>query len=382
VITTRPIADVLILATADWDAPLWTNKQYVAREIGVHHRVLYVNSVGLRRPHFSLVDARRILSRLTGGGKTGASPPPRSVDVANPRLIPLHGRAIIDKVNRLSMSAQFKQWRQSDVPVLWTYSPLTFGLERYACTTVYHCVDFLGAQKGTNTGLIHQSESSLVAIADLTIATSRRLTSHVEALGAKRSICLENVADTDLFGDWTTTESRESAVLFAGNLVDEKVDFRLLRMVADHTDIPLHLAGPIESSSKGNPDLKALLSHPDVVYHGVLGREDLAKLCQRVSVALIPYLLTDLTLGIYPMKTFEYLAAGLPVVSTRLPSLATVDGVVATDPDTFVGSIRNVLHTGMTRRLDLRQQAMTHSWEERGSELRSLLTQLIADGCT
>ena len=40
------------------------------------------------------------------------------------------------------------------------------------------------------------------------------------------------------------------------------------------------------------------------------------------DVALIPYAINDLTRSVFPMKVFEYLAAGLPVVTTPLPALA------------------------------------------------------------
>jgi hypothetical protein len=43
------MADFVVLSTADWDHPLWTNKQHVAVSLaGLGHRVVYVDSLGLR----------------------------------------------------------------------------------------------------------------------------------------------------------------------------------------------------------------------------------------------------------------------------------------------------------------------------------------------
>ena len=48
------MADFVVLATADWDHPLWTNKQHTAlRLVENGHRVLYVESLGLRPPRAS-----------------------------------------------------------------------------------------------------------------------------------------------------------------------------------------------------------------------------------------------------------------------------------------------------------------------------------------
>ena len=45
------MADFVVLATADWDHPLWTNKQHTALTLAAAgHRVLYVESLGIRPP--------------------------------------------------------------------------------------------------------------------------------------------------------------------------------------------------------------------------------------------------------------------------------------------------------------------------------------------
>jgi hypothetical protein len=44
---TTDIKDIVVLSTADWDNPFWTNKQHVAVELANRgHRVLYIESLG------------------------------------------------------------------------------------------------------------------------------------------------------------------------------------------------------------------------------------------------------------------------------------------------------------------------------------------------
>ena len=61
--------DCILFATADWDTPYWTNKQHTTRELAKRdYRVLYVESVGLRRPRLgSARDYSRIVRRLKRG---------------------------------------------------------------------------------------------------------------------------------------------------------------------------------------------------------------------------------------------------------------------------------------------------------------------------
>ena len=59
------MADVILLSTADWDHPLWTNKQHQAVALAkAGHRVLYIDSLGIRGPRAEGADVRRILRRL------------------------------------------------------------------------------------------------------------------------------------------------------------------------------------------------------------------------------------------------------------------------------------------------------------------------------
>ena len=59
------MTDVVVLATADWDHPLWTNKQHVAVSlVDAGCRVLYVESLGLRPAQATGRDFRRIATHF------------------------------------------------------------------------------------------------------------------------------------------------------------------------------------------------------------------------------------------------------------------------------------------------------------------------------
>ena len=60
--------DILLLSTADWDNPFWTNKQHVALELSrLGHKVLYIDSLGLRTPSINKSDLSRLFRRLLKG---------------------------------------------------------------------------------------------------------------------------------------------------------------------------------------------------------------------------------------------------------------------------------------------------------------------------
>ena len=94
------MADFVILATADWDHPLWTNKQHTALSLIDHgNRVLYIESLGLRSPRASVADGRRILRRLQRVLR-----PPRRVRknlwVWSPLVVPGGTHGLVLAINR------------------------------------------------------------------------------------------------------------------------------------------------------------------------------------------------------------------------------------------------------------------------------------------
>ena len=143
--------DILILSTADWDNPFWTNKQHVAVELAkIGHRVLYIDSIGLRRPSSSSQDLKRIFHRIT---KSFSFPKKvrENLWVLSPIIIPSHTNRFIQKLNRfwlgllLHLSARILKIRFS---YLWTYNPLTALLIdlKHFQFSIYHCVDEIKVQ--------------------------------------------------------------------------------------------------------------------------------------------------------------------------------------------------------------------------------------------
>src|SRR6185295_8836829 len=103
----------------------------------------------------------------------------------------------------------------------------------------------------------------------------------------------------------------------------------------------------------------------------LLGQKPYATLpayCRGMDVGIIPFRRSALTVRANPLKLREYLAAGLPVVSTPLPEVARYEGLVrlAPDLDAFLAAIEAGLGGGSAEADRARAEAMRgESWEER-----------------
>jgi glycosyltransferase involved in cell wall biosynthesis len=101
-------------------------------------------------------------------------------------------------------------------------------------------------------------------------------------------------------------------------VIDERLDLGLIaRLATDLADWEIRMIGPV--IEKIEPDSVPLADN--IVYLGKQPYERLPELLADFDVALMPFALNDATRSISPTKTLEYLAAGLPVVSTPVPGV-------------------------------------------------------------
>ncbi|WP_203011037.1 glycosyltransferase [Rhodococcus ruber] len=185
------------------------------------------------------------------------------------------------------------------------------------------------------------------------------------------------MADFDGISSVTAVERRPKAI-FAGNLTPQKVDFVLLQNLAD-SGVELAIAGPRDvDGTKGGTQVDALLRHRNVHYLGNLGPAALANALNSATVGLIPYVSNGYTNGVFPMKVYEYLAAGLAVVATPLPSLANISSSVEiADRAGFLESVKNNIQIPHSDVIASRQRtASANSWSSRMRQIESLIGDL------
>ncbi|MBI2471297.1 MAG: glycosyltransferase, partial [Planctomycetes bacterium] len=350
--------DVVMLSTADWDNPFWTNKQHVAVQLAASgYRVFYIDSLGLRRPSASAHDVRRIFNRLQKL-IVGPRQVRENIWVWSPFVIPLQRYSFIRRFNRFLLSAMLKFYTKKigiKQEILWTYNPLTVRLLNIKGfkKIIYHCVDDIKAQPGMPVNIFEQAEKNLVKKSHIVFATSPKLAETRTAWNSN-TYYFPNVADFKHFSrsrDIETVipgdllEVPSPRIGFIGAVSDYKVDFNLLRLIAEERpDWSIVLIGKV---GEGDPWTKTRLFQ-DIPNIHIMGPRPYAELpcyLKGLDVTILPNALNEYTESMFPMKFFEYLAAGRPVVSVDLPALREYRNVVyiARSPQDFIRGIDEAL---------------------------------------
>jgi glycosyltransferase involved in cell wall biosynthesis len=337
--------DIVCVGFADWDTELWTNQHHLMSRLARENRVLFVESLGLRRPQLAGRDVKRIARRLRRG-----LTPPRQVDglhVLSPLVLPFHRHRLVRELNRRLLGALVRRAARRlglERPILWAYVPqaevLIDALD--PSLVVYHCVDDIAAQERIDTASFRAAETRFAARADLVLASAPALAERLRTI-SDNVLYAPNVADTELFSkalipsppaplDSAMAALSTPRIVFTGAIVAMKLDLSLLVELARlRPKWSFALVGPI-GPGEPDTDTSALRAEPNIHLLGPRPYGELPDVLRAADAGLIPYARNALTESIFPMKVYEYLAAGLPVVATPLPALAAVEEV-ATAPD-------------------------------------------------
>jgi glycosyltransferase involved in cell wall biosynthesis len=311
----------------DWTGdPL--SKTHVMRVLSRENRVLWVNSIGYRRPALNKADAGRIFRKLASFTKRMREVE-SNIFVMNPVAVPGFSSPLVRRFNQKLLSWQVRSamsrlgFRDA---LNWVCNPAaavvagTLGEE----SVVYYCVDQYSAIGGIDTQELDKLEKELISRADTVFVSSAELLKTKSPLNAKTALIRHGV-DFDHFRkalDPATVVPEEIRSLprpiigYFGLISDDWFDTSLVAAVAKRFS-----QGTVVLLGKVTNDLSVLEVLPNVK---ILGRQpyaDLPAYCKGFDVSLIPFPISRLTLNSNPLKAREYLAAGLPVVSTEIPEV-------------------------------------------------------------
>mgnify|MGYP001084258973 CR=1 FL=1 len=123
----------------------------------------------------------------------------------------------------------------------------------------------------------------------------------------------------------------------------------------------------------------ALLEEPNLHYLGQVDYDQLPGYVGNFDVGLIPFQVNEITRATSPIKLYEYLAAGVPVVSATLPDVGGFEGVItASSIDAYQAGVLQALEYSQDqgRILRLQAQAREQQWEDRAGLILDRLDQI------
>lgn len=246
--------------------------------------------------------------------------------------------------------------------------PLAFYLKSsHGVSIVYDCMDdhsgFI-----TNSSKMISQEESLRKESDLILASSRRLYNSCKIVN-ENTVLITNATDVNHFASAQRDKnnplvSLKPPIIGYYGAISDWFDVDLVKSVAKKCpDYSFVLIGRVAEAN-----LSGLQSLPNVYHFDEVPYKILPNYLAWFDVGIIPFKISPLTLATNPVKFYEFLSAGKPVVSVRLPELEQYQHLcyLASNKDEFVQALSKAIKENTSSRIEERVHfAKSHTWEER-----------------
>ncbi len=368
---------ILLLSSDDWG---WkTSKYQLSIRLAQQQPLLFVSSIGFRAPRLTdHADWGRIWRKLRGflhGTKQIASNLHVLTPIAMPFNIP--GKTALNKILLLWQIRLACKRLGLTAPDLLIFSQnWTPYIDRLPHRKrVYYVVDHQAGFAGINHQQFHEYDAALLRKVDHVICCSQQLfldyqTRHADVTylphGVNHAHFAQALTPADYPADIQAIQ--KPILLFFGHIAYDWVDVALLKKVAQlRPDWSIVLLGRYSLATD------EFAGFENIHWLGEKDFEQLPDYCRAAQVGLIPFVDSPLTRSCHPLKLPEYLASGLPVVSTPIPEVqrARQFVLVGADAEAFVAACETAMQ--YSDRAVISATVSNDTWESRVQTLLQLL---------
>ena len=361
----------------DWQSHP-SSTQHLFKQLAKQHQVIWINSIGMRKPTFRLIDLKRVFNKLKSLFLSKRSSPnakttdhSHNLDLTAHTLavLPWHDNLIVRLYNKWIFNK--KGFIGEEPIVYWLSVPTAISLisPREQDKVIYYCGDDFSALAGVDHKMVAPFERELIKKADTIYVVSERLANKMPKSKVKM---LSHGVDLALFTTQTAKASEleqisKPIIGFYGSLNAWLDKALLLTLAKERPEYQLVLIGNLIE------DFSELLKLDNVTHIKAVEHHRLASFSQHWQVSILPFVDNEQIRSCDPLKLKEYIATGTPIVTTRFaavnPYRETI--LIADTHQGFIDRIDYAVSLSKSQNLNWRtnqsQQANNHSWQAKAT---------------
>jgi len=382
--------DLIFVSLEDWD-DIWRRNQFLCAAYARRHPGAKILFVGMPRD---------LTGRLRQGhwkemrGVADSSPPGLpNLTITHPaKMFPntlKAGRSLNEALMRFHIQKTARRLGLN-APLLWLnpHSAVHLAGQMGESAVVYDITDdwISPTQDASLAALIQAQDAALCARADAVIVCSEKLYEMKQGM-ARRLFLIPNGVDAGHYAsvlDSTLPLPTEAAQWprpvfgYTGTLHPDRVDIPLVVALARGLSAgSVALVGPDHLRPEDHAALGAL---PNVFLAGPKPYAQLPEYMRAFDVCITPHRVTPFTESLNPIKLWEYLAAGKPIVSTNVAGFRDYPQFVevAADAAAFITLSEAALTENSAVGRARRAEASRHSWEARLDAVEEVITACLS----
>ncbi len=383
--------DLIFVSLENWD-DIWRRNQFICAELARRHPQQKILFVGL--PHDVSHAVRS--GKLAQVKAVAPCPVPGFPNIFFFRPVKWWPNTLGKgrKANEAAFRRQVRRAARSlqlTRPVLWInpHSALHMAGEMSEVGVVYDITDDWTSanQPPAVKQLITEQDAALCRRADATIVCSQRLFEMKLPL-AKRLFLVPNGVDTAHYAavadgtcapDAETVKWTHPVLGYVGTVHPERVDVALVESVA--RAFPGGTVALVGPNLLGEAEISRLAALKNVVLTGAVSYRSVPHFLTAFDVCLVPHLESEFTESLNPIKLWEYLATGKPVVSTDVAGFRDFAHLcfIASGSQAFIEACKMALEENDSRRVARLQAAAQNSWVARVDQIEAILAPFSGD---
>ncbi|HKO96201.1 MAG TPA: glycosyltransferase [Pyrinomonadaceae bacterium] len=358
--------DVICFPIIDWDFRFQRPQQLMLRFAAAGHRVFYIASTfHSSGPAYTIKEKQKNIFEVSLRGLQHVVYSDAMDEKACDVLF-----ASIDELRRkLTLNATVAIVQ---LPFWWPLVNKTRG--EFSWPIVYDCMDF-HAGFSTNEQLMVDQERDLLASADLVVVTSDFLEAKATPNNSNVALIC-NACDYEHFAASGEPTGNRKVIGYYGAIADWFDSDLVVQLARRRPDWDFVLVGSTFSA-----DIKQLSKLANVYLVGEKHYAEIPEWLGKFDVAIIPFRRTLLTEATNPVKVFEILASGKPLVSVPIPEVACLEPLVrtASSAEEFDQEISSALAEDDPQLRERRRTfARQNTWEARFEALQPMVTEVFA----
>ncbi len=367
------LPDIICFSIIDWSFRFQRPQQIMAQFARQGHRIFYLNVSDFRspqaRPKFSVQPITHV--PVAEGARTPSNlyevkiAAPSSLDVFNRAITETDAEAMLASLDELRQAYNISEAVGYVMIPLWGYVARA-AQRRWSWRIIYDCMDeWENFPRVRSESLALEKE--LVQSCDLLVVTAQRLYDKWQTY-QRQIVLARNAADYQFYAtrcrpNKLLGEVRQPIIGYYGAIADW-FDIELLAEVARlRPQYTFVLLGGIF-----DVDVSPLQALPNVKLLGQQPYETMPQYLYHFAACIIPFKINPITEATDPVKFYEYLSGGKPVVSVNLPELKPYHDHVylAENAPGFAAQLDRALAEDSQKKAEERKAlARQHSWAER-----------------
>lgn len=227
---------------------------------------------------------------------------------------------------------------------------------------IYDCMD-LNSAFDDSLSQDSTAENELVKISNLTICSSSKILESLKITAPSANLKLvRNALSRDRYVSLDDIKPIENRLGYFGT-ISSWFDWEVVLDILNHFEqMEIHLWGPTDSKHE---------IHPRVIYHPQIEHSQVVREMLTCRILIMPFSVTPLIEGVDPVKLYEYVATGRPVVSSAYAEIRHFDSFIETysSLDEVREVIPRVLSAPVLDETNRRKFVDDNNWLRRGEEI-------------